>query len=295
MRQEASAVSDLDSQIPYWNSAATTKTCTHPLHSPRLAGIGKHGGTRYVSDFLLQEDERNRARYARGSSHFDDYGGFETEDGGVFRHHSRSWFFSLLRDFTTVARRDITVNTMSGHEARGYRHWAASLSPAPTTERGLTPTGVVMTESGGRPWLFVSHAGADLAWAEWVAWQLRDAGYDVELDSWHWGAGDNVIVRMDEALAQRRMVALFSAAYFDRRRWTTEEWTAVIAGRDGLVPVRLDDSAAPPMLRALKAPALCGMGEEAARQALLAAVAGPVGAPEVLSSWRPAPPWTSAN
>ncbi|MFJ5208976.1 MULTISPECIES: FxSxx-COOH system tetratricopeptide repeat protein [Streptomyces] len=138
-----------------------------------------------------------------------------------------------------------------------------------------------MTGSGGRPWLFVSHAGADLAWAEWVAWQLQDAGYDVELDSWHWGAGDNVIVRMDEALAQRRMVALFSAAYFDRRRWTTEEWTAVIAGRDRLVPVRLDDSAAPPMLRALKAPALCGMGEEAARQALLAAVAGPVGAAEV--------------
>ncbi|MGW5032036.1 hypothetical protein ACWEQW_12260 [Streptomyces nigra] len=84
-------MSDLDSQIPYWNSAAATKTFTHPLHSPWLAGIGKHGGTRYVSDFLLQEDERNRARYARGSTHFDDYGVFETEDGGVFRHHSRSW------------------------------------------------------------------------------------------------------------------------------------------------------------------------------------------------------------
>jgi len=148
---------------------------------------------------------------------------------------------------------------------------------------GIGGLGVEMTGSGseGRPWLFVSHAGADLAWAEWVAWQLRDAGYDVELDSWHWGAGDNVIVRMDEALASRRMVALFSASYFDRRRWTTEEWTAVVAGRDRLVPVRLDDSAAPPMLRALKAPALFGMDEEAARQALLAAVAGPVGAPDV--------------
>ncbi|MFJ3284978.1 FxSxx-COOH system tetratricopeptide repeat protein [Streptomyces sp. NPDC086669] len=141
--------------------------------------------------------------------------------------------------------------------------------------------GVEMAGSEGRPWLFISHAGADLAWAEWVAWQLQDAGYDVELDSWHWGAGDNVIVRMDEALAARRMVALFSAAYFERRRWTTEEWTAVVAGREGLVPVRLDDATAPPMLRALKAPALFGMDEEAARQALLAAVAGPVGVPAV--------------
>ncbi|MFD0061728.1 toll/interleukin-1 receptor domain-containing protein [Streptomyces sp. NPDC056690] len=37
--------------------------------------------------------------------------------------------------------------------------------------------------------LFVSYAGADRAWAEWVAWHLQDAGYDVELDLWHWGAG----------------------------------------------------------------------------------------------------------
>jgi hypothetical protein len=29
--------------------------------------------------------------------------------------------------------------------------------------------------------VFVSHAGRDLAWAEWVAWQLRDAGYELEL------------------------------------------------------------------------------------------------------------------
>ncbi|WP_369169965.1 FxSxx-COOH system tetratricopeptide repeat protein [Streptomyces sp. R28] len=139
-------------------------------------------------------------------------------------------------------------------------------------------TGVELVGTEGGQWLFVSHAGADLAWAEWVAWHLQDAGYDVELDSWHWGAGDNVIVRMDEAIAQRRMVALFSAAYFDRERWTTEEWTAVIAGRDKLIPVRVDAAEAPPMLRALKAPALYGLDEERAREVLLEAVTGPVGA-----------------
>ncbi|MFI8529883.1 toll/interleukin-1 receptor domain-containing protein [Streptomyces aquilus] len=36
---------------------------------------------------------------------------------------------------------------------------------------------------------FVSHAGADRAWAEWIAWQLLDAGLEVELDCWDWGAG----------------------------------------------------------------------------------------------------------
>ncbi|MCF2540784.1 FxSxx-COOH system tetratricopeptide repeat protein [Streptomyces sp. FB2] len=129
--------------------------------------------------------------------------------------------------------------------------------------------------------VFVSHASADLAWAEWVAWQLQDAGYEVELAVWHWGAGDNVIQNMDKALASGPMVALFSAAYFEPERWTTEEWTARLAGREGLIPVRIEDCAAPSMLRALLAPALFGLGEEKAREVLLAAVAGPAGAPRV--------------
>ncbi|MEV8509892.1 toll/interleukin-1 receptor domain-containing protein, partial [Actinoplanes sp. NPDC051475] len=33
----------------------------------------------------------------------------------------------------------------------------------------------------GRVDVFVSHAGRDRAWAEWVAWTLLDAGYTVEL------------------------------------------------------------------------------------------------------------------
>src|SRR5262245_42258505 len=68
--------------------------------------------------------------------------------------------------------------------------------------------------SGDRVDLFVSHAGADRAWAEWVAWQLIDAGYSVELDVWDWAAGRNFVTAMDEALGRAdRVVALFSAAY----------------------------------------------------------------------------------
>jgi hypothetical protein len=46
---------------------------------------------------------------------------------------------------------------------------------------------------GERVDFFVSHAGADRAWAEWVAWQLADAGYSVELDVWDWAAGQNFV------------------------------------------------------------------------------------------------------
>ncbi len=131
---------------------------------------------------------------------------------------------------------------------------------------------------------FVSHAGRDGAWAEWVAWQLIDAGYTVELDVWDWAAGRNFVTAMSEALARSdRVVALFSAAYFEPERYTTEEWSAslvhlpgVAAGR--LVPVRVEEVSAalvPPVLRPLVSRDVFGVAEEEARRVLLAAVADP--------------------
>ncbi|MEU4496046.1 FxSxx-COOH system tetratricopeptide repeat protein [Streptomyces sp. NPDC023998] len=130
-----------------------------------------------------------------------------------------------------------------------------------------------MVKDGGQ--VFVSHAGADRAWAEWVAWQLQDAGYEVELDCWDWGAGENFILKMNAALESGRMLAVFSAAYFDPDRYTTKEWTAVLAAKEQLIPVRIDGTPAPPILRPLLAPLLVGLGEEEARRTLLEAVAGP--------------------
>ena len=82
---------------------------------------------------------------------------------------------------------------------------------------------------GDRVDSFVSHAGADRAWAEWVAWQLTEAGYTVELDVWNWAAGRNFITAMSDALDRcDSVVALFSAAYFKRERYTTDEWAAAL-------------------------------------------------------------------
>ncbi len=134
--------------------------------------------------------------------------------------------------------------------------------------------------------VFVSHAGRDRAWAEWVAWQLDHAGRDVtvELDCWDWQAGDDFVARMNTALAScDRMVALFSHAYFEPARWTAQEWTAAFRlakDRPGfLVPVRLDDTPALPLLGPLIAPALHGLSRERARATLLGAL-HPVGRPD---------------
>jgi SAM-dependent methyltransferase len=81
----------------------------------------KVGGALYISDLLLQEDERNRERYARDQSRFGTLGVFETGDGAVCRHHTREHLLRLLDGFELVAERDISVGTMNGHTSRGVQ------------------------------------------------------------------------------------------------------------------------------------------------------------------------------
>src|SRR3712207_8328193 len=47
---------------------------------------------------------------------------------------------------------------------------------------------------------FISHAGRDTGWAEWLAWQLQHAGWTVELDVWDWAPGEDFVARMETAL-----------------------------------------------------------------------------------------------
>ncbi|MFJ3673331.1 FxSxx-COOH system tetratricopeptide repeat protein [Streptomyces sp. NPDC090106] len=125
-----------------------------------------------------------------------------------------------------------------------------------------------------RTW-FVSYAGPDRAWAEWIGWHLLDAGYQVELDYWSWGAGDNFILKMNAALEQGRFLALFSPAYFEPERYTTPEWTAVLAMKGKITPVRVAEVVPPAILGPVIAPALFGLDDLAAREELLRAVRGP--------------------
>ena len=135
---------------------------------------------------------------------------------------------------------------------------------------------------------FISHAGRDRAWAEWVAWHLAEAGNTVELDVWDWQAGQNFVTKMSDALdGAARVVALYSSAYFQRPRYTAEEWSASVlhlSGVEGrLVPLRIEavpTAQIPAVLRPLLFHDLFGLDEQQARQALVEAVSGP-GRPDV--------------
>ena len=102
---------------------------------------------------------------------------------------------------------------------------------------------------------------------------------------WDWAAGRNFVTAMNQALGRAdRVVALFSVAYFEPERYTTEEWSAALVHVPGvaaerLVPVRVEAVPAdkvPPVLRPLIARDVFGVDELAARRALLEAAAGPV-------------------
>jgi SAM-dependent methyltransferase len=107
-------------------------TCVPEDHAQRgivaeLARVLEPGGLLLVSDLPLQDDPRNRERYARFAERYGTYGVFETSDGAVCRHHDEAWLLSLLSEggFTVTDRRRIGVATMNGRDAAGVQFLAA--------------------------------------------------------------------------------------------------------------------------------------------------------------------------
>jgi SAM-dependent methyltransferase len=87
-----------------------------------LSRVLRPGGILYVSDYPLQEDDRNTMRYERDRGRFGNYGAFETSDGAVVRHHAAQWIASLLDGFREHAFFYVDLMTMNGNEARGFQY-----------------------------------------------------------------------------------------------------------------------------------------------------------------------------
>ena len=82
--------------------------------------ILKPGGILYVNYFLLNSDERNRARYEKYASSYGIYGVFELPEGAVVRHHTEEHVEKLLRDFTERRYGHLTFTTMNGNRSNGF-------------------------------------------------------------------------------------------------------------------------------------------------------------------------------
>jgi SAM-dependent methyltransferase len=82
------------------------------------------GGLLLISDYPLQTDARNLARYAEFERVAGGYGIFQLPDGVTLRHHRRAWFEELLAGFRIEESRELQVLTMNGNPARILQLWA---------------------------------------------------------------------------------------------------------------------------------------------------------------------------
>jgi len=87
-----------------------------------LAPLLRPGGLLYVSDYYLQDDERNRQRYERFATEFDVYGVFRLPEGTIVRHHSVEWIEALTSEFRVIHLNEMTVTTMNGSLAKGFQY-----------------------------------------------------------------------------------------------------------------------------------------------------------------------------
>ena len=125
---------------------------------------------------------------------------------------------------------------------------------------------------------FISHAGRDTAWAEWLAWQLQDAGYTVELDVWDWTPGQDFVTRMAAALESAdRLLAVCTEAYFTSA-FGGAELRAAFAGHGAaegrIVPVLIEPVTLPPLYAPLIHLDLTGLDEATAAARLRSRLAG---------------------
>jgi SAM-dependent methyltransferase len=86
-----------------------------------LHRVLKPGGIVYLSDYPLQTDARNLARYEQHAASVEAYGTFMTDDGAVVRHHPIEWFDELFKGFMRESATDVEVVTMNGHRSMGYQ------------------------------------------------------------------------------------------------------------------------------------------------------------------------------
>ncbi|WP_239337052.1 TIR domain-containing protein [Frankia sp. CiP3] len=130
---------------------------------------------------------------------------------------------------------------------------------------------------------FISYAQPDLAWAEWVAWQLEEAGYTVLFQHWDFVAGTRRTAGIHAGtMGARRTIAILSSAYLSSVHEAVEWPVAMNADRAGLarklVPIRVEDCDPPGLFGEVTSVDLVGLPAEVAAARLLqgvgAAVAG---------------------
>lgn len=152
---------------------------------------------------------------------------------------------------------------------------------------------------------FISYTNKDKPWAEWIAFELEEAGHEVTIQSWDFPPGSDFVVEMHKALTEcDHVVPVLSSAYL-KSGFGTSEWAAAmgydpVGAKRRLIPVRVEEVVPPGLLHNRVHIDLVGRSEEDARDALLAGAGGQrakpksVPFPGQVQSSQPTPPFPGA-
>jgi TIR domain-containing protein len=142
---------------------------------------------------------------------------------------------------------------------------------------GWSPTDTAMVFAETIRTFFISYTAVDRQWAEWIAWELEEAGYTTILQAWDFAPGSHFVTTMHLATqVTERTIAVLSRAYLDSA-FSEQEWQAAWAEDPSgverkLLILRIEDCPRPGLLRQVVSEDLFGVGKEMARTRLLAAV-----------------------
>lgn len=118
---------------------------------------------------------------------------------------------------------------------------------------------------------FISYTSSDAKWAEWIAWQLEAAGYEVVVQLWDFHPGNDFIAEMERASREaNQTLAVLSPRYFESR-FTEAEWTAAFK-KGNLLPVRVVDFDVEGLLSVRAYIDIASKSEDQAREVLLEGV-----------------------
>lgn len=126
-----------------------------------------------------------------------------------------------------------------------------------------------------KPKIFVSYNKADRAWAEWIAWEVEEAGYQAVIQAWDFTPGSNFVLEMQKAVAGcERTIAVLSPDYL-ASAFTAPEWAAAFADdpkgdKSKLLPVRVERCKPPGLLAQIVYLDLVDVEEGEAKQRLQA-------------------------
>ena len=142
---------------------------------------------------------------------------------------------------------------------------------------------------------FVSYTQADRAWADWIGWQLEQAGYTVIMQAWDFLPGTDWVHQMHTAVqGAERTLAVLSPAYLESSEFGEAEWRPAFAADPSgegrrLIPVRVLECHPEGLLKTRVYVDLAGRGEQDAAAALLRGVGEHTGAAgqQARVPWRP--------